>query len=1277
MRLGWPDQWPKYFKSVAPRSRRLFARLKSISAPIAASAAVKHGLEVAAGITAVLTVLAALAIWQLAQGPVSLGLIAPNIVDALNRSIAGYRVEFDETTLDWSEGFNSFEVTVFQVRIFNQERALVAQIPEIGLRFGIAALWQGTPMPKTVEMVGASAIVTRHADGTFSVDLQPTSSGDIRGQDGPLQAPSARPMNQFLSAIFSVAAKQPSGGELEEFVIRDGSVVFVDRRSLSAWHATDADLRFSRTDSGADGVLDGKLQLGGREVDLHIAGAFDRDAGFATVAMEFGDFMPSQLSGTANRFSVLNRIQVPISGSASFIINTDGVLEGADIILSASEGIVDLSGIDLTSKKANAPTDQPWADELARLKPLEPPPPLGRVFIEGALLEVSLDTTAQRFVIEQFALWGPENRIDFSGGLSVQMSEDDPTEITWASLDLSSQSASLFVQGILQDQLVLDEFAFAATYENATQSLKIENLSFSAYGGSGNFSGDVLYGHDLEGDFSPGIRLQGRLRNMDIRSTLHFWPVFLVRGVRDWIDNNIFQGTITRGEFNMDLPVGVIGNGPLPNDALRFDFAFEGGDANYIKGLTRAVDIAGSATLYGNSFSLDMPAARIGDMTIANVHIEIPRLAPKGATAVYSAVLKGKIERVLELIDMPPLKLTRKFGLDPKSVEGDVELQLKIERPMRRHVPIEYINYEITALSSGVGLPRIVGNLPLSNGDMTLKVDPTGITGQGQFDLAGLPAELNWREIFNMDEGASTTFEIKLEVNASDLLELGIDVGESLQGPVSAIIKTTGKGIDIYTAAIDVDFTNAAIALDMVNWDKESGTPGSAQFNLSFDPDGASSIKDMTIIGEDLEIRGDLYLAADYRLVSGDFSVIKLGSELDFAIEASRRSDDDGLEVRVTGKTFNAGALVREFISAEGSDGSGKPISVDVNLQSVKLNEGVKLEDVVLQFATDGERMSRLTLDASYPEGGGVYANLTGPMDGRRYLEISSTDSGQILRGLTGNTSVIGGSFVLTAHLDPPQTGSTEQDAKQPEPETVDDPSGQVDSATNARELEQGDGGVSIDVLDEPTARIYGSVNVEDFRIVNLPLFAKLLSVASLQGLADLLDGGGIVFDHLELPFVMERDSFQVRKALASGASLGVTMEGIYQRDVQQIDVAGTLVPAYGLNAAFGRVPLLGDIFVSRQGEGIFALTYSIEGPLSEAKVFVNPLSVLAPGFLRRLFQLGDPKVKKQELPETARSDSVQIETQDEASTKDHEAIAEDDVEPVPADDANAAPQNE
>jgi len=105
-------------------------------------------------------------------------------------------------------------------------------------------------------------------------------------------------------------------------------------------------------------------------------------------------------------------------------------------------------------------------------------------------------------------------------------------------------------------------------------------------------------------------------------------------------------------------------------------------------------------------------------------------------------------------------------------------------------------------------------------------------------------------------------------------------------------------------------------------------------------------------------------------------------------------------------------------------------------------------------------------------------------------------------------------------------------------------------------------------------------------------------------------------------------------------------------------------------------VPLLGDIFVSREGEGVFALTYGIEGPLAEAQVFVNPLSVLAPGFFRRLFQMGDPKVKKRELPEIARSETLATETPDENATNGEGAIVDEDAEPA-LDDTNAAPQNE
>jgi hypothetical protein len=69
------------------------------------------------------------------------------------------------------------------------------------------------------------------------------------------------------------------------------------------------------------------------------------------------------------------------------------------------------------------------------------------------------------------------------------------------------------------------------------------------------------------------------------------------------------------------------------------------------------------------------------------------------------------------------------------------------------------------------------------------------------------------------------------------------------------------------------------------------------------------------------------------------------------------------------------------------------------------------------------------------------------------------------------------------------------------------------------------------------------------------------------------------------------------------------------------VAVKGSLVPVYGLNSIISNVPLLGDLLASKKGEGILGVTYSMSGPTDNPAISVNPLSMLAPGILRRLFE--------------------------------------------------------
>ena len=66
---------------------------------------------------------------------------------------------------------------------------------------------------------------------------------------------------------------------------------------------------------------------------------------------------------------------------------------------------------------------------------------------------------------------------------------------------------------------------------------------------------------------------------------------------------------------------------------------------------------------------------------------------------------------------------------------------------------------------------------------------------------------------------------------------------------------------------------------------------------------------------------------------------------------------------------------------------------------------------------------------------------------------------------------------------------------------------------------------------------------------------------------------------------------------------------------------AGTITPAYALNAALGDVPLLGDLITGGKGQGIIGVTFAMGGTVDKPSFQMNPVSAVAPGFLRKFFE--------------------------------------------------------
>ncbi len=140
-----------------------------------------------------------------------------------------------------------------------------------------------------------------------------------------------------------------------------------------------------------------------------------------------------------------------------------------------------------------------------------------------------------------------------------------------------------------------------------------------------------------------------------------------------------------------------------------------------------------------------------------------------------------------------------------------------------------------------------------------------------------------------------------------------------------------------------------------------------------------------------------------------------------------------------------------------------------------------------------------------------------------------------------------------------------------------------------------------------------------------VPVLAKLLTLASLQGIADLLTGEGIRFTNFEMKFTNKKGLMTIDEMYAIGPAISVLMDG-YIETKKLISLRGTLVPATSINRTIASIPLIGKILVGKKtGEGVFGVSFKIKGPPKNLKTTVNPVKTLTPRFITRTLE----KIKK------------------------------------------------
>ena len=142
---------------------------------------------------------------------------------------------------------------------------------------------------------------------------------------------------------------------------------------------------------------------------------------------------------------------------------------------------------------------------------------------------------------------------------------------------------------------------------------------------------------------------------------------------------------------------------------------------------------------------------------------------------------------------------------------------------------------------------------------------------------------------------------------------------------------------------------------------------------------------------------------------------------------------------------------------------------------------------------------------------------------------------------------------------------------------------------------------------------------INDFKVKNAPGFVKLLSLADLGGMADLVLGDGLRFEKLEIKFFKNNEIMKIAELYAIGPSISILMDGYIDNKTGIVSMRGTMVPAKTLNKIISKIPIVGEIVIPKEvGEGLFGVSFKMKGAPGSIKTSVNPIKTLTPRFIQK-----------------------------------------------------------
>lgn len=675
------------------------------------------------------------------------------------------------------------------------------------------------------------------------------------------------------------------------------------------------------------------------------------------------------------------------------------------------------------------------------------------------------------------------------------------------------------------------------------------------------------------------------------------WPEELAHlNVTDWFTRRLSKGVIK----NLELSVPFMNqNGKwTPTGEVTGGLNFENLTCDYRAPLYPITEGYGRAVIADNKLVITIDKAKLDNMDIKGGSVTITELTGDAhGEAIVDLKLQGALSTVFKYITLEPISLGEKIKMDPSKVGGQGDINVLVTFPTIKDLPADQVKAVVDAKLTDAILPGIVRGLDLTGGPFDLKVKDGMFSIAGKGALDGNDIDFAYSEYLNTTD-APYAADLKAKLVSTDALrqKLGIDITDYISGkaPLDLVYQEKTNGI----TEIDVkaDLTPSQTFVKPFNYLKKEGIAGQATAKLFLKDKTIQKIQDLNVtIGNDRATNGQLafgMVGKENNVTSATFDSVKLGEANDFALKITQ--DASTLKVTATGKSIDARAFLGDKPEEENAEPRSRDVALTIKTNTMRMGDAANQvigSPVMTALINPDGQVKNLDLKGGVGTGS-LSLKLAPSSQGVMNLQADSDNAGAALYVLGAYDNMVGGTLAVSG-------------------------------------AQIAGGGIN---------DIQGAALISDFKVVKAPALAQLIGAFSITGLPELLANDGISFSKLKTNFIWRQTRRGNRiinfyDGATSGGSVGLTFGGVINQTQDTIDISGTFVPISQINRVVSAIPIVGQLLTGGKNGGIIAATYSLKGPSSNPSVRVNPLSVLAPGFLRSILFEGGLNSGRDEKP--------------------------------------------